>query len=73
MKLDIDRIKSEMAQKGYNQSELADRAGVSRQLVSSWLKVPQNVSINTIGRIADALGIDGKDLIISNTVLNKTA
>jgi transcriptional regulator with XRE-family HTH domain len=71
MKLDIYRIKSEMAQKGYKQYDLADRAGVSKQLMSYWLKNPRNISVKTVGRIAGALGIDGKDLIISDNKTDK--
>jgi len=70
MKLDMNRIKSEMAQKGINQRALAARAGVSAQLMSYWMVEHNKVSLKTVGRIADALGIDGKDLIISNTVLD---
>ena len=73
MEIDLYRIKSEMAQKGWNQSDLAKRAGVSRQRVSRWMISIQDVKVETVGKIADALGIDGRDLLISNRKPDKTA
>ena len=66
MEIDIHRIKSEMAQKDINQSQLADMIGVSRQLLSLWMIKPHRINLEKAGRIADALGLDGRDLIISN-------
>ena len=66
MEIDINRIKSEMAQKGINQSKLAELVGISKQLMSLWIKNPRSINLENVGLIADALGIDARDLIVFN-------
>ena len=65
MKLHKTKILLELEKLGWTQTELAKRMGVSRQLVNRHLMTEEAVGINltTIDKIADALGIDPKDLI----------
>ena len=60
MKLNTDKIKSELERIEKNQSWLAEQLGVSRQRVSSILKW---ASLKNAERIGEVLGINPRDLI----------
>ena len=60
MELHVEKVRSELARIGKNQSDLAEMMGVSRALVSYWFKAKK---VTHVQRIADALGFSGKDLI----------
>ena len=64
MELNISKILIEMERLGWNQSELARRMDVDRQLVHRFLKNGTGgITIKTIDKIADALGLDPKVLL----------
>ena len=63
MELHRSKIKLEMEKNGWSPSELARRMGVSRQHVSIFLNKNGGITLKTIDKIADALGLDPKDLI----------
>jgi len=43
---------------GLNQKELAERMGVSPQLVNKWVKGNENFTFETIAKLEDALNIE---------------
>lgn len=49
------KIRRKMIEKGFKNVDLAKRIGVSEANVSRWLRGDQNLSIDTIYRLADAL------------------
>ena len=65
MKLNIQKILNEMDRLGWNQKRLAERMDVKRGRVSYILKQrPENMTLKTVQRFADALACDPKDLLI---------
>jgi transcriptional regulator with XRE-family HTH domain len=65
MKLNKTKILLELERLGWTQTELAKRMGSSRQLVNRHLLSDESVGITlkTIDKMADAMGLDPKDLI----------
>jgi len=63
MKIDTERIIIEMKRKGYSQNTFAPNIGKTRQAVGYILK-KGSTSIKTLGEIADALGVDIRDLLV---------
>ena len=62
MELHKTKIRLEMERYGWNDSELARRMGVSRQAVFK-IFARNGITLKTIDKIADALGLNPKDLI----------
>lgn len=62
--MDIQRLRSHLKAKGWSQSELARRIGVSRQAVSLWLRGQGQVSVRSphLFRVSEALGVPVSDL-----------
>lgn len=60
----IDKFKFEvtLADSGLSMKDLAERAGVSRQRISTMLN-QRNVTPRTAGKIARALGVDVLEII----------
>lgn len=62
-------VNSELLQKeiedlGIKQSVLAEKCGVSRQTINSWLNNPNNISASNARKLADALRItDSENLL----------
>ena len=64
MKINRDRIDYELTRLGWNIPKLAQKAEVSKQWIYHVLSDGKDVRLSTIQKIADALGINAKDLII---------
>lgn len=64
MKLNVDRIDFELYKIGKDRSWLAEKMGFTRQWISYLLKDGNNTTLKTIEKIATALSINPKDLII---------
>ena len=62
MQLSINKINLEMARKGYNIAKLAEFYGVSYQRMRTILN-SRKVSIATVGKLAEALGVDVTEII----------
>ena len=62
LRLAINVINRRHAQ-GFSQAQLASRAGLHRSHIGSIEQGRTNVSIDTIGVIADALGVDAEMLL----------
>ncbi|MEL0156832.1 helix-turn-helix transcriptional regulator [Sphingopyxis sp.] len=59
------RVRAERKRLGISQEELADRAQVHRTFVGAVERAETNISIDNIGRISDALGVNAADLMVS--------
>ena len=57
-----DRLRVLRREAGVSQEELADRAGLHRTYVSSVERGARNISLANIHALADALGVDVRDL-----------
>ncbi len=62
MYLDRDKINMAMARKRYNIAELARAYGVSAQRMRTILN-SRKVSTATVGKLADALGVDVTEIL----------
>ena len=61
MHIDVHRIKMTIAEKKMSQAELAKKAGISRQSISTIL-TRGTCTLSTAGKIAEGLGIPVSDL-----------
>ena len=69
-------LKAAMAKKGYQQSDVAKAAGVSRQAVSLWFAADddfRNVHVATLMNLSAGLGIDPAELLKPFPVLTDRA
>jgi len=66
MRLNIKKIQKEMKRRGWGYADLAKRLRVSRQAVWQNLHPPKrhNFNLKTIEKIAKALELDPKDLLV---------
>ena len=62
MKIDRIKIKLAIAQKEMNQTEFAEKCGISRQSICAILG-RGTCSIANVGKIAKALGIEPQEII----------
>ncbi len=62
----MNRIKEVLADKGIKQTWLAEKLGKSYNMVNSYVQNRSQPSLEILYKIAEALDIDIKDLIISN-------
>lgn len=65
MKINVLKIKSEMKRQGWRQKDLAIRLNITRQAVGYYLLHPENLSFRTLTKLAAAMDMDAKDLLIS--------
>jgi len=52
------------AKRGLSQEALADRAGIHRTYVGSVERAERNISIDNVCRLAGALGVDVRELLV---------
>ena len=63
MELHREKIKIELERFGWSEAELAKRMKVKRQYLNRIMRGDRGISLNGIEKIANALGLAGKDLI----------
>jgi len=63
MKLNLDKIQKLMNKQGLNKTALALKMGVKESWVYEILAGRQGKTFATLEKIADALGVDPKDLL----------
>lgn len=63
MRLDTEKVRDMLRAKNMTQSDLADALGVRPQGVFNILRPDGKVTLRTVQRLSDALGIPGKELI----------
>ncbi len=62
MELDAKKLRRAMAAKNYNVAGLARAAGVSGAAVNNWLNHNTRPRMDTVGKLARALGVDIYDI-----------
>ena len=62
MKLDVLKIKLIMARKELNQTDLAKKCGMRRQVLNA-IFIRETCTLKTIGKIANALGVDVTEIV----------
>jgi transcriptional regulator with XRE-family HTH domain len=62
-KLFASNLRRLRAATGFSQEALAERAGLHRTYVSSIERAERNVSLENIFRLAEALGVDPRELL----------
>jgi plasmid maintenance system antidote protein VapI len=60
------RVLDTLDEKGWNQSDLAQALGVSRQQVSKMLKGENDFQLSTISRLEEVLGIELQVILAEN-------
>lgn len=63
----INRIKIALIEKNKTGKWLAEQLGKSPCTISKWCKNTTQPDLKTLNRIADSLGVDVKELIVSNS------
>lgn len=63
----FNRIKIALIEKNKTGKWLAEQLGKSPCTISKWCKNTTQPDLKTLNRIADSLGIDVKELIVSNS------
>ena len=63
MELHREKIKIELERLGWTEADLARRMKVHRQYLNRIMVGDMGISLKGIDRIANALGLSGKDLI----------
>jgi len=61
-----NRIKAVLAEKGKTSNWLAEELGVNRTTVSKWATNQMQPTIATLFRIAEALDVDARELLVSS-------
>lgn len=57
------QIRVELAERGMEQGELADRAGLARSTMSRYLQGQRSMTVKTFANVAEALGKLPSDLL----------
>lgn len=68
-----DNVRRLMDSRGWKQTALADRAGISQKAVSNILSAKSNVTLDTLDRLAAVFGVSGHWLCIPIEDWPKTA
>lgn len=66
MKINVDKINWIRIEKGLSLTELVKTSGVSMPTISRLLKDEVNARPDTVGKIAIALGVDVKELFLTD-------
>lgn len=62
MQIDVRALRRAIAASGQTVASLAKEADVSQMTIGNWLKGEANPRIDTLGRLAKALGVDIYDI-----------
>lgn len=66
----MNRIKEVLAEKGRNQTWLANELGKSYNMVNGYVQNRKQPRLEVLYRIAELLDVNAKDLLIDNTNTN---
>lgn len=53
--IDVPKVKGKMAECGYTISSLAEKLGINRNTLSSYLETPEKTPYNIVSRMAEVL------------------
>ncbi len=53
--IDVPKVKGKMAERGYTISSLAEKLGINRNTLSSYLDSPEKTPYNVVSRMAEVL------------------
>jgi putative transcriptional regulator len=62
----LNRVKAVLAERGKTNNWLAQKLGKNRTTVSKWCTNTMQPTMETLFEIADALGVDVRELLVSN-------
>jgi putative transcriptional regulator len=69
-KLQMNRIKKVLQEKGIKQTRLAEKLGKSFNIVNDYCNYRRQPRIEIFYEVADFLSVDVKDLLVSNKIEN---
>jgi XRE family transcriptional regulator, regulator of sulfur utilization len=58
-----EHVVSARTERGWTQEKLAEKAGLARTYISEIERLKRNATLDSVERIADALGIDAERLL----------
>ncbi|WP_108423821.1 helix-turn-helix transcriptional regulator [Flagellimonas amoyensis] len=61
----FNRIKAVLAEKGKTNNWLADELNMNRTTISKWCRNDMQPRVETLFQIANALGVDVRELLVS--------
>ena len=64
MKIDRDKLKLLIAEKGFSIRSIARASGVSEAALNLWINHGKSPRLDTLGRIAGVLGVPIQSLIV---------
>lgn len=65
-KINLEKLSTELLNKGYSINKLACLTGLSKSTVSKVMKGKSVARVETIFKIANVLGLEAKELIVEN-------
>jgi len=65
MRFNTEKYQKELDRIGLSYADLAERIGIKRQTIYQCFKYPESMTFKTITKLAKALDMDPKDLLIS--------
>ena len=71
-KIFAQRVRAELGRKGWSQADLARKAGVKPQLLSTWLKEKSKISSKNLQKLVNALAIPVDQLTCDQTKIPKS-
>lgn len=66
--VDVQKVKGRMVEKGYTNSSFAEKIGVSRNTLATYLSNPSRIPYDVLERIADALFdnvVEARDILFA--------
>ena len=71
-KIFAQKVREELGRRGWSQADLARKAGVKPQLLSTWLKEKSKISSKNLHRIVNTLGVSVEQLTGVQTETSKS-
>ena len=65
MRFNSEKYQGELDRVGLSYADLAARIGIKRQTIYQYLANPESMTFKTVTKLAKALNMDPKDLLIS--------
>jgi transcriptional regulator with XRE-family HTH domain len=72
-KLDKAKIDALLKAKGLNATQLADKSGIAKSHLSTYLSASVNISANSANRLAAALGVSVEEITVQDEAVEKAS